>query len=130
MMNVTDDVWWGFSVFTFLLYFKGGQNVCICKIGSSSRPEVFCKKGVLRNFAKFTGKNPCQSLFFRKKHRWFPVNFAKFLRTPFLIEHLRRLLLDGTDISWALKNNKNQRWWWETGFHKPLLFYYAFFISN
>ena len=22
----------------------------------SSRPEVFCKKGVLRNFAKFTGK--------------------------------------------------------------------------
>ena len=21
-----------------------------------SRPEVFCKKGVLRNFAKFTGK--------------------------------------------------------------------------
>ena len=23
----------------------------------SSRPEVFCKKGVLRNFAKFTGKH-------------------------------------------------------------------------
>ena len=22
----------------------------------SSRPEVFCKKGVLKNFAKFTGK--------------------------------------------------------------------------
>ena len=27
-------------------------------------------------------------------HRCFPVNFAKFLRTPFLIEHLRWLLLD------------------------------------
>ena len=27
-------------------------------------PEVFCKKGVLRNFAKFTGKRLCQSLFF------------------------------------------------------------------
>ena len=24
---------------------------------SSSRPKVFCKKGVLRNFAKFTGKH-------------------------------------------------------------------------
>ena len=24
-----------------------------------SRPEVFCKKGVLRNFAKFTGKHLC-----------------------------------------------------------------------
>ena len=27
-------------------------------------PEVFCNKGVLRNFAKFAGKNLCQSLFF------------------------------------------------------------------
>ena len=32
----------------------------------SSRPEVFCKKGVLRNIAKFTGKHLCQSLFFNK----------------------------------------------------------------
>ena len=29
----------------------------------SSRLEVFCKKGVLGNFAKFTGKHLCQSLF-------------------------------------------------------------------
>ena len=28
----------------------------------SSRPGVFCKKGVLRNFAKFTAKHLCQSL--------------------------------------------------------------------
>ena len=33
----------------------------------SSRPEVFYKKGILRNFARFTGKNQCQSLFFDKK---------------------------------------------------------------
>ena len=25
----------------------------------------------------------------KKEHRCFPVNFAKFLRTPFLTEHLR-----------------------------------------
>ena len=31
-----------------------------------SRPEVLCIKGVLRNFAKFTGKHLCQSLFFNK----------------------------------------------------------------
>ena len=31
----------------------------------SSRPEVFCKKGVLKNFAKFTGKRLCQSLFLK-----------------------------------------------------------------
>ena len=28
--------------------------------------EVFCKKGVLRNFAKFTGKHRYQSFFFDK----------------------------------------------------------------
>ena len=32
----------------------------------SSRQEVFCKKGVLRNVTKFTGKHLCQSLFFNK----------------------------------------------------------------
>ena len=30
----------------------------------SSRSEVFCKNGVLKNFAKFTGKKLCQNLFF------------------------------------------------------------------
>ena len=30
----------------------------------SSRREVFCKKGVLRNFAKFTGKHLYERLFF------------------------------------------------------------------
>ena len=35
-------------------------------LGRSSRPEVFCKKGVLRNIAKLTGKHLCQSLFFNK----------------------------------------------------------------
>ena len=29
-------------------------------------PEVFCEKGVLRNFAKFTGKHLCKRLFFNK----------------------------------------------------------------
>ena len=55
--------------------------------------NMFCTIGVLRNFAKFTGKDLCQSLFFRKVtglrsatllkkrlwHRSFPVNFAIFL---------------------------------------------------
>ena len=29
----------------------------------SSRSELFCKKGVLENFAKFTEKHLCQSLY-------------------------------------------------------------------
>ena len=67
---------------------------------------VFCKKGVLKYFAKFTGKHLCQSLFFNnvaglrpvtllKKrfwHRCFPVYFAKILRTTYIAQ-LRWLFL-------------------------------------
>ena len=37
-----------------------------CCSNRNSRPQVFCKKGVLRNLIKFTGKHLCQSLFFNK----------------------------------------------------------------
>ena len=73
----------------------------------SSHPDVFCKNCVLENFTKFTGKHLYESFFFnniaglrpatllRKRlwHRCFPVNFVKFLRTPFFTEHLRWRLL-------------------------------------
>ena len=64
----------------------------------SSRPEVFCKKGVLRNFAIFTGKQTPAPVYFliskkRPWHKCFPVNFVKFLRTSFLTQHLWWLLL-------------------------------------
>ena len=61
----------------------------------SSRPDVLCKKGILRNFGKFIEKHMCQKLFFNKVaglrpatllkkslcHRCFSVNFAKFLQS-------------------------------------------------
>ena len=47
----------------------------------SGRPELFCKRVVLRNFAKLTGKHLCQSLFFNKVSGLRPVpeacNFIK-----------------------------------------------------
>ena len=60
--------------------------------------EVFYKKGVLKNSAKFTRKPLCQSLPYNevaghrsatllKRKLWcwcLAVNFAKFLRTPAL----------------------------------------------
>ena len=67
---------------------KVNKSLTIFEIARSSRPEVFYRKGVLRNFTKFAGKHLCQSLFFNK------VNFAKFLRTHFFAEHLRWLLLN------------------------------------
>ena len=72
-----------------------------CQIIRSSRPELFCKKVVLKNFtkfAKFTEKHLCWSLFSSKvadvrpatllkkklRHRYFHLNFAKFLSNTFL----------------------------------------------
>ena len=40
--------------------------------------EVFCKKGVLRNFAKLTGKHLCQRFFFTKKESLAQVFSCKF----------------------------------------------------
>ena len=46
-------------------------------------------KRVLRNFAKFAGKHLWSATLLKKRlwHWCFPVNFAKFLRTPFFTEH-------------------------------------------
>ena len=64
------------SILTSALNFKSFR---------SSRPGVFCKRGILKNFAKFTGKRLCQRLKKKKSHwhRCFPLIFAKFLRTQF-----------------------------------------------
>ena len=65
------------------------------------------KRDLHRNFEKFTGKHLRQSLFcikvaslrpptlLKKRfwHRCFPVNFAKFLMTPFLLNTSGQLLL-------------------------------------
>ena len=62
----------------------------------SSHQKCSMKKSVFRNFTKSTGKHLCQNLFFNKVvglrpatllkkrlwHKCFPMNFAKFLRTP------------------------------------------------
>ena len=70
--------------------------VTVYKQYRTSPPEVFCKKGILRNFAKHL-----QAATLLKKrlwHRYFPVNFAKFLRTLFFTEHFQWLFLNVTTI--------------------------------
>ena len=55
---------------------------------------------VVQWWAKITGRWPqVEPLLW---HRCFPVNFAKFLRTPFLTEHLRWLLLNMIDSDYLL----------------------------
>ena len=78
--------------------YKLNQEYNSNKIFRSSHQRSSMKKYALRNFTKFTGKQLCQSLCFIKvAGLWdscFPVNFKKFLRTPFLQNTSGRLLLD------------------------------------
>ena len=75
----------------------------------SSHQSCSMTKGVVRNFAEFTGKHlrrfwrrcfdvnfarPATLLKKKLLHWCFPVNFAKFLRTPFLQNNLGRLFLE------------------------------------
>ena len=61
LLELLDLLYW-ISIFLNLIF------ICIYKWFSNdlriSCPEMLCKKGVLRNFAKRTGKYLCQSLFF------------------------------------------------------------------
>ena len=65
-----------------------------------SHPEFFCQNGVLKNFAKITGKYLFQSPFFNQICRPPSCDFAKCLGTPFFIEHLRWLRLS---YRWRLR---------------------------
>ena len=92
-------IYLGFRLF-FVLYISAQRYLSLWTVIAafrSSRLDVFCTKCVLINYAKFTGKHLCQSLFLNKvqappatllkKRLWyrcFPVNFAKFVETTFL----------------------------------------------
>ena len=63
-------------------------------------PDVFYKKVVLKNSAKFTGKHPYQSLFSNKtaglKHfQMISYEFYEIFKKSFFTEHLRASASDG-----------------------------------
>ena len=102
-IEFSTKIYWNRRLAAGDLFHKFTQSIS----SRSSHLEVFCRKGILTNSAKFTGKHLFQSLLFNKVaglgpatllkkrlwHRCFPANFAKFLRTPFFTEHLRWLPL-------------------------------------
>ena len=108
------DVFRGFRNDTLAWH---GLICCTSQLTEATTGDVLWKKVFLKFFAKFTGKHLCWSLFFnriadwslffnqvaglrpatllkkRLQHRCFLVNFAKFLRAPFLQNTSERLLL-------------------------------------
>ena len=70
-------------------HFYSSQNLRTLR---SIRPEVFCKKGVLRNLERFTEKHLCQSLFFNKvaglSLQVFPCEFCEIYKNIFFYRTL------------------------------------------
>ena len=80
---------------------------------------MFCKKGVLRNFAEFTEKNLCQSLYFNKVAgqacnfikietlaQVFSCKFCEILRTAFFQNTSGRvLLIIPAEFNYCLRNS-------------------------
>ena len=66
-------------------------QICIIR---SNRSEMFCKRAVLRNFAKYGGKHLCQSLFFnnvaglRLPGVGVSCEFFEIFKSNFYAEHL------------------------------------------
>ena len=69
--------------------------------GQKQSLEVFYKKSVLKNFSKFTGKHLSPAAFLKETlwYKCFHVNAKNFLRTPFLQNTSRRLLL--SFVNWS-----------------------------
>ena len=81
---------------------KNLEKPCIqgCCWTRSSHRRCSINKAVFKNFAIFTWKYLCWSIFLikqiikiRLQHRDFPVNIPKFLRTPVLKNIYKQLLL-------------------------------------
>ena len=100
--EILNDYWLklvhGFCFVTFVGQFFLHYYTIDIAIIRSSRLVVFCKKGILTKFAKFTRKHLRQGLVFNEAadlefnfnekkrfwHRCFIVNFARFLITTLL----------------------------------------------
>ena len=90
------------------------QDECLVGRCTSSYPEVFLRKGVLKICCKFTGEHPCHSAISKNllcnvieialRHRCSPVNLPHIFRTPFPWNTLGWLLLKVPFTWWGKPN--------------------------
>ena len=85
------------------------QNKNIENYRSSSRRRCPVRKGVLRNFAKFTGKHLRQSLFFNKGS----CEFSEISKKTSLTEHLWATA-SGTSLNFAEIWDSYERTYYDT----------------
>ena len=88
VMKIFDNVLYWEKKLNAFLSVNHSTELFIITVIRSCRSQIFFKIGFLKNFAIFTGKHLCWSLF----SLCFPVNIPDFLKTTFFIEHARWLL--------------------------------------
>ena len=86
----------------------------------SSHQRCSIRKGVFRNFVKFTKKTTCTRVSFLIKFMWISVNFRKFLRTPFLQNTSGRLFLFLSSV-WSWEQLLTNCRWRISSFSKKVL---------
>ena len=91
--KMQENVYEGIKFLSFFQFISLWSLVLL--LNRSSHPEVFCKKGVLRSFAKFKGKHLCQSLFFKKEAlaQVFSGELCKISKNTFFTEHLLSFIM-------------------------------------
>ena len=74
-------------------------------------PEVFCSKGILRNFRKFTGRLLCQRLFIKKESlaRVFSCEFCEISKNTFLSQNTPGVCFWKSEYTSADLNKMNIR---------------------
>ena len=84
-----------FVAFFAFLHAQAGIKckLCFSDMFCLTITEHLLTETVVQRFSVIKLPRPATLLKKRLWHRCFPVNFVKFLRTPFLTEHLRWLLL-------------------------------------
>ena len=111
-------LWKSLAIVKLQVYQIFRKNQLVHRCFQKQPPNVFCNRRCIQRFRKiYSKKHLYQNLFFSKVtflrpvtllkrrhwHKCFPVNFLKFLRTPFLQNTSRRLLLYFWSIYFRVK---------------------------
>ena len=103
----------GWSEFPSDRSLKTASKIIIILHVQKQPPEMFCKKKLLLEISPSSQENTCARVSFgtllkrRLWHRCFPVNLAKFLRTPFLQNTSTRRLQPVWNFLWTYEKYFN-----------------------
>ena len=100
------------SLFGYLVSGPSMNDGSLKQVNTEAVAQRCSVKKVFLEISQNSQENACAATLLKKRlwHRYFPVNFAKFLKTPFLTGHLRWLLLLTQHMLWKLSSRWLFQW--------------------